>query len=241
MHFATLPDLRSEQDPDALGLADDPNGRLTNTEFLERVLTAAGHLSRAGVTAGDVVAVTLPNRSELVVILFAAWRLGAAATPVNPSLTPTEVGHQLADSAAKVVVCGSDDGRSRTRVRRGYPGGLRRAHRRQGACPGSRLLERGPGATGLHQRDHRTSQRCRAAALQHRGDGTVDDFGDAVDLCGPQPADPAAVPRERDCGQRARPIAGGKMRDNRRPLCTLDVLRPRRKDRPTYFSAVPAI
>ena len=104
MHFAALPDHRAGQHPDGPALADPHNGGLTNAELLTRVRTAAARLAKAGVSAGDVVAVMLPNRVELIIALFAAWRLGAAATPINPALTPAEVDYQLADSSARVLV-----------------------------------------------------------------------------------------------------------------------------------------
>ncbi len=65
---------------------------------------AAATLRGAGVGTGDVVAVMLPNTAELVVALFAAWRLGAAVTPVNPSLTTDEIAYQVADAGAKVLI-----------------------------------------------------------------------------------------------------------------------------------------
>jgi len=105
MHLAALPDERAARDPGAPALADENSGVLTNAQVLERVQVAAGHLAHAGVGAGDVVAVKLPNRLELIIALFAAWRLGAAATPINPTLTAAEVEYQLADSQAKVIVC----------------------------------------------------------------------------------------------------------------------------------------
>ena len=51
-----------------------------------------------------MVAIKLPNTVEFVVSLFAAWRLGAAVTPVNPALSPQEVRYQLADAGAKVLI-----------------------------------------------------------------------------------------------------------------------------------------
>ena len=51
-----------------------------------------------------MVAIQLPNTVEFVVSLFAAWRLGAAVTPVNPALSPQEVRYQLADAGAKVLI-----------------------------------------------------------------------------------------------------------------------------------------
>ena len=46
----------------------------------------------------------LPNTANFVVSMFAAWRLGAAVTPVNPSLRPAEVTYQVDDAGAKVLI-----------------------------------------------------------------------------------------------------------------------------------------
>ena len=61
-------------------------------------------LVEMGVGRGDVVAVVLPNSVELVTVMFAAWRLGAALTPVNPALTKPEAQYQVSDSGARLVV-----------------------------------------------------------------------------------------------------------------------------------------
>src|SRR4051812_11731622 len=101
--LATLPETRAAAQPDAPAIADDAVA-LDNAAFADRVARAAALLARLGVGAGDVVAVAIPNRIELIITLFAAWRLGAAATPVNPSLTAAEVAYQLDDSSARVLV-----------------------------------------------------------------------------------------------------------------------------------------
>ncbi|UUU24016.1 class I adenylate-forming enzyme family protein [Streptomyces sp. DSM 40750] len=106
-HIAELPDARAARNPTGPCIADD-HEQLENQDFLKRVRGAAAVLRANGIRAGDVVAVVLPNRLELVVTMFAAWRLGAAVTPVNPELTDAEVRHQIEDSAAKVVI--ADDG-----------------------------------------------------------------------------------------------------------------------------------
>ncbi|WGY01116.1 AMP-binding protein [Nocardioides sp. QY071] len=82
----------------------DERTELTYRAFAERVDAAAEHLAARGVGRGSVVAVMLPNRVELLVTIMAAWRLGAAATPVNPTFTATEADHQVSDSGAVVVV-----------------------------------------------------------------------------------------------------------------------------------------
>ena len=86
----------------------DSHQSLTNEQLLHRVRGAARHLKDLGIRPGDVVALNLTNRVEFVVLLFAAWRLGAAVTPINPSLTEGEVDRQLGDSAARVLVAEND-------------------------------------------------------------------------------------------------------------------------------------
>ncbi|MCX8562858.1 AMP-binding protein [Mycolicibacterium mucogenicum] len=108
MKLSTLPDRRAEHDPHAPVVADARH-TLSNAQLHERVRAAAQHLCDLGIGVGDVVAVALRNRVEFVVLLFAAWRLGAAVTPVNPSLTDDEVRRQLVDSAARLLVI-DDDG-----------------------------------------------------------------------------------------------------------------------------------
>ncbi len=101
--LADLPEARAGAEPQAPALADDAV-TLDNAAFADRVARAAALLDRLGVRAGDVVAIAMPNRVELIIALFAAWRLGAAATPVNPALTPTEMQYQVDDAGAKVVI-----------------------------------------------------------------------------------------------------------------------------------------
>ena len=82
----------------------DDNATLDYAQFAQRVDAFATQLSQAGLRRGDVLAVMLPNRVELVLAIFAAWRLGAAATPINPAFTATEAEHQIADSGARLIV-----------------------------------------------------------------------------------------------------------------------------------------
>ncbi|MFJ9963452.1 class I adenylate-forming enzyme family protein [Streptomyces avermitilis] len=103
MHSAELPDLRARLDADGACIADDA-ADLDNAAFARRVRRAAAALRARGVGRGDVVALLLPNTADFVVVLFAAWRLGAAVTPVNPALTEREVRYQLGDAGAVVAV-----------------------------------------------------------------------------------------------------------------------------------------
>jgi long-chain acyl-CoA synthetase len=107
MKLSTLPDRRAADDPHGPAVAD-ARQQLTNTELRDRVHAAAHQLCDLGFGAGDVVAVKLRNRVEFVIVMFAAWRVGAAVTPVNPSLTEDEITRQLADSGARLLVTEDD-------------------------------------------------------------------------------------------------------------------------------------
>jgi len=77
---------------------------LTYAEVAGRVEAVAERFAERGVGPGDVVAVMLPNRVELLLGLMAAWRLGAAATPINPVFTANEASYQIDDSQAALLL-----------------------------------------------------------------------------------------------------------------------------------------
>jgi acyl-CoA synthetase (AMP-forming)/AMP-acid ligase II len=101
--LATLPDERVALDPTAACI-DDDRIALTNAEFLARVEATAAFLRAGRLGPGDVIATMLTNRVELVVVMLAAWRIGAALTPINPSLTAGEAAFQVEDSGARLLV-----------------------------------------------------------------------------------------------------------------------------------------
>src|ERR1700693_2847596 len=100
---AAIPDDRALRDPGGACLADE-HQTLDNTGFAERVTALAAVFDAAGLRPGGVLAIMLPNRVELVTSMFAAWRLGAAVTPVNPALTVQEARYQIDDAGATLVV-----------------------------------------------------------------------------------------------------------------------------------------
>lgn len=103
MHFSTLPARRAAHAPESPAIRDD-SGALTNADLSARIASAATALADRGAGQGDVVAVLLPNRVELIVVLFAAWRLGAVVTPINPVLGPEEARYQVTDASSVLVV-----------------------------------------------------------------------------------------------------------------------------------------
>lgn len=64
----------------------------------------AGGLRDLGVAAGDRVAILALNSDRYVEILFACWRLAAAAVPLNTRWSAAEVAFALQDSAPTAIV-----------------------------------------------------------------------------------------------------------------------------------------
>src|SRR5580692_10883907 len=64
---------------------------------------AAG-LIESGLRPGQVVALQLPNLPQFLVAYFGALKAGMVVLPLNPLLKAPEIEHQLADSAASVMV-----------------------------------------------------------------------------------------------------------------------------------------
>jgi long-chain acyl-CoA synthetase len=71
---------------------------------LDRARRVAGGLRDLGVGEGDRVVVLLPNCPEVGIAYWAAWRIGAAVTPVIFLLPPPEINRILVDSEAKVAI-----------------------------------------------------------------------------------------------------------------------------------------
>ncbi len=65
---------------------------------------AAGLVSRYGLSAGDRVAVMLPNLIQYPIAVYGILRAGMVVVNVNPLYTPRELKHQLVDSQSKAIV-----------------------------------------------------------------------------------------------------------------------------------------
>ena len=100
---AAIPGQRALRDPAGACIADERQ-ELDNAGFARKVTAVAAVFAAAGLGRGGVLAIMLPNRVELITSMFAAWRLGAAVTPVNPALTAQEARYQIDDAGAALVV-----------------------------------------------------------------------------------------------------------------------------------------
>ncbi|MBC7723321.1 MAG: AMP-binding protein [Burkholderiaceae bacterium] len=76
----------------------------TYRELGDQIARAAEGLRRVGVTAGDRVAIVLPNCPQHVVAFYAVLRLGAIVVEHNPLYTARELRHQFEDHGARVAI-----------------------------------------------------------------------------------------------------------------------------------------
>ena len=65
--------------------------------------SVARYLTDNGIGKGDVVAIDLLNRPELLMIVMGSWMAGATVTPVNVHRKEQEISYQILDSGAKII------------------------------------------------------------------------------------------------------------------------------------------
>jgi fatty-acyl-CoA synthase len=83
-------------------------GEWTYEDLFQRIARTADALYSDGVRAGDRVGLLTFNRPEVLVILFAAARIGAISVPVNFRLTASEVKYIIGDSGLSHLLVGPE-------------------------------------------------------------------------------------------------------------------------------------
>jgi oxalate---CoA ligase len=77
---------------------------LSYGQVADGIESLAACLAGAGVRRGDRVALAMPNGPDLIMLLLAVTALGAAAAPVNPAYTESELGLFLGDIRPKLFL-----------------------------------------------------------------------------------------------------------------------------------------
>jgi acyl-CoA synthetase (AMP-forming)/AMP-acid ligase II len=107
VNLATLLARSARLAPDAPALGDGTS-TLTYGELDDRVSRLADALVREGLGSGDRVAILMTNRPELLEILYACFRAGLVAVPINARLHPDEVRYIVAQAGARTLVAGPE-------------------------------------------------------------------------------------------------------------------------------------
>src|SRR5438552_14323636 len=95
--------------------------QLTYTELNQRVGHLAQALQSLGVHPGDRVALVQRNGPALFETLFACFRAGAVAVPINVRLHPEEVAFICHDCKARVLVATGEYAASAFQARKQLP------------------------------------------------------------------------------------------------------------------------
>jgi acyl-CoA synthetase (AMP-forming)/AMP-acid ligase II len=95
--------------------------RLTYTEFNQRVGQLAEALHTLGIQRGDRAAIVQRNGPALFETIFACFRIGATAVPINVRLHPEEVAFISQDCGAKVLIATCEYAESALRSREQTP------------------------------------------------------------------------------------------------------------------------
>lgn len=77
---------------------------LTYRQLNAQVEALALGLRGLGVKKGSVVGLMLPNLPQTVIGFYAAWRIGAVVTPVNPLFVEEEIASQLSDAGCDTLI-----------------------------------------------------------------------------------------------------------------------------------------
>ena len=80
-------------------------GKTKYRELNQLVDRFAASLKRLGIKKGDKVALILPNIPQIVIGVYAAWKIGAVVVMNNPLYTERELTHQLNDSESVTALC----------------------------------------------------------------------------------------------------------------------------------------
>jgi bile acid-coenzyme A ligase len=88
--MGALLDIQAARDLDRPALTFE-GATLTRRELASRVNRRARTLATAGVTAGDFVAIALPNTPAFLELAFAVWALGATPAPLSHKLPAAEL------------------------------------------------------------------------------------------------------------------------------------------------------
>ncbi|NEU57789.1 class I adenylate-forming enzyme family protein [Halorussus sp. MSC15.2] len=102
-NVARLHDETAERHADDLAL-EMHGTEITHRQLRDRSARFAGGLRELGAGPDDRVLLYLPNCPEYVVATLGTLKAGAVASPMNPQYKAREIGHQLRDTEASVVV-----------------------------------------------------------------------------------------------------------------------------------------
>lgn len=102
-NISDIPHLQSLKNPNRVALVYDGHSD-TYASLNNHIDRAANALKKAGVKAGDRVAILSHNNRSFVILRFAVIRAGAIMTPINFMLNATELAYILNHAGASAII-----------------------------------------------------------------------------------------------------------------------------------------
>jgi acyl-CoA synthetase (AMP-forming)/AMP-acid ligase II len=103
--LATFTLRRAKQLGEKPALIDGASGRaLSYAELEQSVRRFAGGLAARGFARGDTFGIYMPNVPEYAIAFYGVIAAGRRCTTANPLYTARELGHQLADAGASMLL-----------------------------------------------------------------------------------------------------------------------------------------
>jgi len=104
MNIARLLDEAADRAPDATALFHGAQALLDYRSLATRAARLCGYLQDRGVAPGDRVAIFMPNHLAYIEVIYAIFRAGAIAVPVNAMLHERELAFILQESGLSLLV-----------------------------------------------------------------------------------------------------------------------------------------
>ena len=109
MNLAHLIDGSARNFPDRPAIAFGDRPLYTYRAYGELSARLAGALgARLGIGPGERIVLAMTNNPDYLAVLFAIWRAGAVAVPVNAKLHAREIAYIAADCGAKLCIASPD-------------------------------------------------------------------------------------------------------------------------------------
>jgi long-chain acyl-CoA synthetase len=101
--IATLLDRHAKKRPNQVAYWDSSRS-VTYADLAGRTASIAANLTKAGLRAGDKIALYLPNGVDWIEACFAALRAGAVVVPISYDAAEGEISYRLTDAGCGFVV-----------------------------------------------------------------------------------------------------------------------------------------
>jgi long-chain acyl-CoA synthetase len=101
--IATLLDRHAKKRPSQVAYWDSSR-TVTYADLAGRTALIAANLTKAGLRAGDKIAIYLPNGVDWIEACFAALRAGAVVVPISYDAAEGEISYRLTDAGCRFVV-----------------------------------------------------------------------------------------------------------------------------------------